>query len=288
MRSRWFLGALLCSLIIAGSQSPQVSSQTRRRTHRTSASASSSTGGSGPFKPACDNPSYPQPAPGSDLAIDSSCGLPGSGGAEAAQNSVKNNFCASGDPQKISFDFLKGLQASVEADSSINFGNHNSGDRQKGPTTERGPLQTLGEGKLVVLTAYVLRARQEGAESVNCGKNVPNTAGDHDIHISLVSLAQTTDECTGIVAEMIPHHRPDSWSATNVNAVASAKAPVRVTGQLMFDSSHLPCQDGSPTTGNPSRISLWEIHPIYSFEVGDGKGNWTSLDQWVGQQSSGK
>jgi hypothetical protein len=64
--------------------------------------------------------------------------------------------------------------------------------------------------------------------------------------------------------------------------------PVRITGPLFFDSSHQPCRDGKRP--NPKRISVWEIHPIYQFEVCKNKaltacdvGNdsqWIPLDQW--------
>lgn len=175
----------------------------------------------------------------------------------------------------------------MEKNPAINFGNENKGTRKKGPTTNRAPLRRLGEGKLVTLKAYVLIARQEGGESVNCGKNVPNAADFHDIHISLVESADVTEECAGVVAEMSPHHRPDSWNHANVDKVAGAKLPVRVTGHLYFDSSHFPCANGQPSAGNPKRISLWEIHPIYKFEVCtadcDGAGTWMALDEWVKQ-----
>lgn len=241
------------------------------------------------FKPVCVTPSFPTPPPKKRLGIDSQCGLTGAGtGPEGVQDSVKNNFCARGTPQKITIDYLKGLQAKVEQNPSINFGNENKGDRKKGPTTNRAPLRRLGEGKLVTIQAYVLIARQEGAESVNCGKNVPNDPLFHDIHISLVSSTDIDNECSGVVAEMSPHHRPDSWTHLNVEKVAREKLPVRVTGQLYFDSSHFPCGNGeSAGAGNPKRISLWEIHPIYKFEVCtadcDGAGKWLSLDEWANQ-----
>lgn len=241
------------------------------------------------FKPVCVTPSFPTPPPKKRLGIDSQCGLTGAGtGPEGVQDSVKNNFCARGTPQKITIDYLKGLQAKVEQNPSINFGNENKGDRKKGPTTNRAPLRRLGEGKLVTIQAYVLIARQEGAESVNCGKNVPNDPLFHDIHISLVSSTDIDNECSGVVAEMSPHHRPDSWTHLNVEKVAREKLPVRVTGQLYFDSSHFPCSNGeSAGAGNPKRISLWEIHPIYKFEVCtadcDGAGKWLSLDEWANQ-----
>jgi hypothetical protein len=242
------------------------------------------------LKPACQKPSYPSPSPAKALGIDAQCGLAGSGtGAEGQQDSVKNNFCATGTPKTMTIAAMTSLQAQAEKNGSINFGNENKGGKTKGPTTNRAPLRKLGEGKLVTLRAFVLIARQEGGESVNCGKNVPDQPLFHDIHISLVSTADATDECSGVVAEMSPHHRPDSWTHANVEKVSRAKLPVRVTGQLYFDSSHFPCSAGQGAgEGNPKRVSLWEIHPIYKFEVCtagcDGGGTWLPLDRWAKRQ----
>lgn len=241
------------------------------------------------FKPACARPTYPSPPPSASPKIDALCAIAGAGtGPEGLQNSAKNNFCATGTPKAVTIASLTALQASVEKNPSINFGNENKGTRKKGPTTNRAPLRKLGEGRLVTLRAFVLIARQEGAESVNCGKNVPNQVPFHDIHISLVESADVTEECAGVVAEMSPHHRPDTWTQPNVEKVAAAKLPVRVTGHLYFDSSHFPCTGGQGAgEGNPKRVSLWEIHPIYKFEVCtagcDGAGTWLPLDQWVKQ-----
>lgn len=235
------------------------------------------------FTPACDAPSYPSPPPATPVAIDSACGLQGSGGTEANQNMAKNNFCASGQMQLVTVKDFEKLQQQVDADTSIPFGDKNSGARQKGPAVDRAPLEKLGEGKLVSLQGYVLLARQEGAESVNCEDKVPNDPAYHDIHIELIDTASETDECAGIVAEMIPHHRPTMWTADNVEELAKNHAQVRVTGQLFFDSSHVPCQNGQGIGDNPKRVSLWEIHPIYKFEVcsGDctGTGQWVPLNQ---------
>jgi hypothetical protein len=161
------------------------------------------------------------------------------------------------------------LQTSVQSNKAISFGNPDQHplSAQPGPVTNRAPLQALGEGKQVVLLGYVLVARQEGEESVNCGTAVPNDPVDHDIHISIVNSPSITNECSGVVAEMIPHHRPAEWTPAAVEAVATAHLMVRVTGQLMFDSSHTPCIAGAPIEGDPARASLWEVHPIYKFEV---------------------
>jgi hypothetical protein len=84
---------------------------------------------------------------------------------------------------------------------------------------------------------------------------------------------------------MTPHHRPASWTPANVNSVADKHLLVRVTGQLMFDSSHTPCGGGVPVHGDPSRASLWEVHPIYKFEICPtgvcADGGWQTLEDWV-------
>jgi hypothetical protein len=238
------------------------------------------------FDPVCTMPAYPSPAPSVAPVIDSQCGLQGSAGEEANQNAAKNNFCVSGTPKVMTIQDFTNLQNQVDNDPSIPFGNSSKAGRPAGPATNRAPIQALGEGTLVRINAYVLFARQEGEESVNCGTAVANQSAFHDIHIELVGASNVSDECSGIVAEMIPHHRADSWAADNVEKAAKGNLPVRVTGQLFFDSSHLPCQNGAAIGDNPKRISLWEIHPIYQFEVcssgtcSSGTG-WVPLDQWV-------
>ncbi|MGA7765669.1 MAG: hypothetical protein WCA27_05540 [Candidatus Sulfotelmatobacter sp.] len=233
------------------------------------------------FNQTCSSPSFPSPTA---TAIDSACGVSGSGGVESSQNEAKNNFCANGTPTSMTVDDSAKLQITVTNDRSINFGDENTALRKKGPTTNRVPLEKLGEGRLVVLQGFVLKARQEGGESVNCGKNVPNRSEYHDIHISVVSDAATKDECAGVVVEMSPHHRPDVWNIQTMEKVAGSGVPVRVTGQLFFDSSHVPCERDQGVRSNPKRVSLWEVHPIYSFELCTadctGTGTWESLEQW--------
>lgn len=257
---------------------------------QTTSSRKSSKGGSTatrhPFTQTCDSPSFPSDA---KTPPDSACPITGSGGAEANQNTSKNDFCASGDPQPADFNKFKDLQTQVENASGIDWGNKNTPDHKKGPTVDRAPLEQMGEGQLVQLKGFVLAAHQEKAESVNCGKNAPVNNVNYDIHISIVPTADETSECNGIVAEMSPHHRPKEWTAANVEKIAQAHTAVRVTGHLFFDSSHVPCADGQPVPSNPKRFSLWEIHPIYQFEVCtadcDGAGQWTPLVDFVNNGS---
>lgn len=138
-----------------------------------------------PFGQSCSSPSFPSPTP---TPIDGKCGPDGNGGAESTQNEAKNNFCASG-AKPITIAQMKTLQGKVESDKSIPFGNEETHPLTSapGPATDRPALVALGEGNEVVLTGFVKIARQEGSESVNCGKNVPNEDPYHDIHISIVT-----------------------------------------------------------------------------------------------------
>jgi hypothetical protein len=138
---------------------------------------------------------------------------------------------------------MRQLQSQVEQNHAINFGDRDDKDVPDRPTKDRAPLKTLGEGRLVrIEKAYVLISRREGPESVNCEKDVP-VKNDlfHDIHISLVESPTVAkdEECQSVVVEMSPHHQPDSW-----NKKTMEKVPVRVTGQIFFDSSHVPCKGG--------------------------------------------
>jgi hypothetical protein len=233
----------------------------------------------------CPSPKFPGPATPIDT---STCTLEGNGGAETNQNEAKNNFCpttTAASPLKISD--LVALQKKVQTNKSIPFGNPSNHPQttQHGPATDRAPLQALGEGKEVTLLGFVKIARQEGKESVNCTTHVPDEAIFHDIHVSIVGKANQA-ECTGVVAEMVPRHRFADWTVVKLTEIAAAGLPVRVTGQLMFDSSHSPCQGSSPIHGDPSRASLWEVHPIYKFEVctqgkcSTGSG-WVPLETWT-------
>lgn len=53
----------------------------------------------------------------------------------------------------------------------------------------------------------------------------------------------------------------------------------------MFDSSHVPCEGDQPVRTNPKRFSLWEVHPIYAFDICvencEAEGTWISLQDWL-------
>jgi hypothetical protein len=252
------------------------------------------------FQPACTLPFDAIKQTG--LAIDKTCGETGCASLqtpEGKQNKAKNNFCATGSPVTITPDTLAQLQAAAVA-KHIPFGSETD------LPTDRNALQQgftiggahLAEGMLVRMVAFIIEthyADLSSGESVNC-KVVKATAGN-DIHIAL-GTAYGADECTSVTAEMSPHFRPVAWNAIAgvlpkdkvTKAPAIAGFPIRVTGQLFFDASHKLCAGGQPTSGDPARQSLWEIHPVYaadvckkkdlsSCQVGD-ESVWTPLDQW--------
>lgn len=65
----------------------------------------------------CSQPNYP----GGQTAIDSVCGSAGSGGAEAAQSTAKNNFCASGPANPITISDMVARQNQVQAAKKHSF-----------------------------------------------------------------------------------------------------------------------------------------------------------------------
>ena len=59
---------------------------------------------------------------------------------------------------------------------------------------------------------------------------------------------------------------PQCRNRPSLNTLKNTKV-VRVSGQLFFDASHHACKDDRPGSGDPIRISSWEIHPIYDIKV---------------------
>ncbi len=242
------------------------------------------------FAPACD---LPFQAVARTHPIDETCGIQGSARSATtrAQNRAKNNLCATGTPIPVTMADLRNLQNAV-GKAGIPFGSPSRLPPDR--TLLEGLIESgggrIGEGSLVQFVGFVLEAhfseRQRG-ESVNC--SVPGD-DSNDIHFTLAE-APGAGLCDGFVAEMIPHFRPASWTAGNLTALHGR--PVRVTGHLLFDASHRPCRDGRQVGSNPLRASLWEIHPVYAFDVcsevqegscgaGDSRV-WKPLPEWIGR-----
>jgi len=230
-----------------------------------------------PFVPGCDLPF--KAIATAKLGIDQKCGIDGgsSVAGKKAESDAKNNFCVKGVAIPIQYETFSKLEAAVTE------------EQRKAAKTNRAVLKNvadnLGEGTLVQYVGYLLDAHVSNAskgELVNC-----NTGGPlfNDIHIELVDTSGEDDACQSVTAEMSPHQRPETWTALPSIPI---KRQVRVTGPLFFDGSHRACHDN--VRPSPNRKSVWEIHPVYQFEVCKNKppatckvdedASWIPLDQW--------
>ena len=169
---------------------------------------------------------------------------------------AKNNFCANNSVVPITTGTLMALQK-AGADKDV----ETSRDALK--SLVKVGTDKVGEGTKVQLVAYLLEAHYsnvKNGELVNCkltGKD------NNDIHIVLVANPNEDDVCNSFTAEMSPHFRPEPWTAI-VN-MSLGNRPVRVTGTLFFDGSHQPCTPSK--RASPARASVWEIHPVYGFDI---------------------
>lgn len=234
----------------------------------------------------CKAPYNESPQTGLDIE---SCGLAGDAktdSGEEAQNPVKNDLCQSGIAQVITVDDLSELQKAVEA-SGMTFGRNNV-PKDRSPLHSLPPLSKgaqLQEGSLVTFVGFLAEEhympkseskpkKGKGGESVNCHTVQHEGA---DIHLAFATKpgrikmtnnpTKNASLCKTISGEMIPHLRPEVWNNDTLDQVIDLARPIRVTGQLFFDASHRPCEGSTPGQGDPARLTSWEIHPIYTFEV---------------------
>jgi hypothetical protein len=260
--------------------------------------------------------------------IDDQCpreGDPSSSAEGKLQNRFKTNFCATGtsiEVTKITFQALEDAAEVLRDGGSLHFGS-----RTNLPRLSERPIlsdlhitnpagESVGEGKLVRLVAYLLHADYSGGESVNCnGEGGALSAGHEngDIHVYLspvkphrpVSNAdRMKQDCRSITAEIIPHFRPNAFTriasmhdtqsgAKAFDRIAAAKLnrPIRFTGHMFFDGAHQPCNGDGDQTTTPRRFSIWEIHPVYAMDVCkfttkshcrvDAESDWTTFEQWM-------
>ena len=220
--------------------------------------------------------------------------------AHGLQNLAKNNFCATGTPALVTFISFKKLQQKLDqkAPEAKTWGRGHLPE-------DRGVLRniyttsedaTIGEGSVVTFAGWLMKVRPGSEESCNCG-TTNHTAKDMiDIHVVLISSSnrEDTSECNSVTAEISPHFRPDQWDADTL--LSAIDHPLRFRGQLMYDASHRPCSGSPPKPAHraPSRVSSWEIHPVYAIDVckkkslkgckADNDSVWTPLDQWQGDE----
>jgi len=236
--------------------------------------------------------------------IDDSCGIVGFASkndvGNQQQNRIKNNFCLESKPITVKPKDLVTLQSKVDALADFKYGSGRS------VPIDRSPLKDIwsdngspiGEGTLVVVVGYMIDPHYSDVrkgEGVNCKEH-----GDepNDIHFSvgtkwidvneLDKEAKQAQLCKLVTGEISPHYRPETWEVDHLSKLV--RIPVRLTGQLFFDASHVPCRPEKPV--NPARQSVWEIHPVYSVDVCKSKkqcrseidSDWISLNKWADSQ----
>jgi hypothetical protein len=219
----------------------------------------------------------------------------GNDSADALQNLAKNNFCATSVPALVTFISFKKLQQRL--DQKLPEAKHWSAQHLPGNRSvllgvyTTSESVTIGEGSIVKFAAWLMKLRPGHHESCNCDRTGKDM---NDMHLVLISSSdrENTPECKSVTAEISPHFRPDQWDGDTI--LEANDHPLRFTGQLMYDAAHRPCSGSPPTraSGAPSRVSSWEIHPVYAIDVckkkslssckADNDSVWTPLDQWQG------
>jgi hypothetical protein len=203
-------------------------------------------------------------------------------------NKLKNIAALNGTPTSMSLTSMMNLEDPVAF--------------KKGGS--RDDLAKIGEGKPIVVVAYLLAAKPElGGESCNCGLQ---TAPETDNHLVLVAKntllkfpvqADETDgaakedlatfhsrEPESLTAEFTPRVRLKHPNFTHdkaqplIDAADQEALLVRVTGQLLFDSEHF-------LGHHLVRVNNWEIHPVFKLEycpteacTAASDDGWKSLD----------
>jgi len=222
------------------------------------------------------------------LEIDQTCSIDGNSGDDTGkrlESEAKNNFCLEIKPISITYDDFKTLEGAADAEEGLRGRLKKSRKDLVGIATSKSGNK-FGEGTMVRFVAFLLDAHFSNVgkgELVNCKKPGKET---NDIHIELTKDPRDDDACNSVTAEMSPHFRPAAW---NELVDAEIKNPVRITGPLFFDGSHHPCTgDKRPS---PQRISVWEVQPIYQFEVCKNKSltackvdvdsQWIPLDEFL-------
>jgi hypothetical protein len=220
--------------------------------------------------------------------IDFLCGNTGcnKGAANDEQNAMKNNFCAPVSRiTPITLETFARLGDASTNEPSIPKGEPPPSRTKLANIIKLNSGAPLGEGKTVTFVGFVLDARHS-----NVDKDNPLTKGNgesvqcnllgcafNDIHITLAEDPNEKAMCNTIVGEIIPHYRPPAWDLFDSPDYAGflKTHPVKISGQLFFDGSHVPCTKDGKAGFNPARdnakdferLALWEIHPIYAIDV---------------------
>lgn len=195
-----------------------------------------------------------------------SCPVSGCAGPDTPHglaNQLKRRVPTGSSTILLTFDDFQALQQ--QADDLVGENKElTADDRAKltGLTVSGGQVS---EGDVVSVVGYLVGVPHPNTgESVNCNLRGPD---NNDFHIP-ISNDPANSDFQGIVVEMIPQNRPDTWTLANLTQVENSAQLVMVTGPLFYDNFHFVNGDpSSPRRGQPHRFSLWEVHSIMQFSV---------------------
>ena len=217
-------------------------------------------------------------------------------GSDAARfNELKRGGSApviAADALPVTIDALTRLQALADSQLSISRRDFSAATREK-LTALTLDGRRLGEGALVRLAGFIVVAtndpqKHHGAhpntgETVNCNLRDPDS---NDFHIPVVADPNDKD-CKSVTAEMIPQGRAARWTLDLLHdQIAPQRKQVMVVGPLFYDNAHdVDSNCTSPSSGNPKRLSLFEVHPVRELYVcnrgsctADDMAGWDKVD----------
>ena len=121
-----------------------------------------------------------------------------------------------------------------------------------------------------VIEGIVVDAKVGGVETVNCKATDPVYRDTH-IEVAQQSSAAATAR---VIVEVTPRWRDAmsktgaDWTTPGLKALCGHH--VRFRGWVMFDAEHrAQAKNTAPTNANDWRATVWELHPVTSFEVLD-------------------
>jgi hypothetical protein len=197
-------------------------------------------------------------------------GCPAAGqGGDSSLNLQKNRSGKpSGVKNSVSVAVLQGLPTVPKGDGNM---------RSNWPTDLRATIENQEEYS-AYFTGYIIKAKISGKEACNCDSAASR---DHDVHIYLSDTSTGESVAQSAIAEVTPRWRAanPSWTAHNVQRLATSHERIRITGWLLYDQEHWNM------ISSGERGTLWEIHPITRIQVWYN-GGWMDLAAYEHAQTS--
>ena len=125
------------------------------------------------------------------------------------------------------------------------------------------------EGAAISVTGFLVAADPKTGEACNCGNATPDWVDWHIWLVETKAEAAAKNKRNAIVVETTPRVRrefPARFDLAQIRQWASSQQRVTVSGWLMLDPDHPTDATGTPKK-NPSRGTIWEIHPVMKIEA---------------------